>query len=303
MDRARPNLRPLTIGETIDVSIRMYRANWRTLLKISAAVMGPIGLIQLVATVFVGPVSMESFIETSVTEPTSVSEALGPLIPIYSVLFSTAILALLGTVLVNGASITAIAEIYQGNAPDWRESLRVGLKRWLPLFGVTFLATLVPSIGLIFCIVPGVWLYIVWSMSSPPVITEDLGTFAALSRSKQLVSGRFWPVFGAVALGYLLYTVAQQIISLLATVATVASVFVSNEMSFVPTVIAQVVVQIVATPFLAIITAVIYFDLRVRKEGYDLEMMAAELSSHEIAPTDDPGATDDPFGLGLPPGE
>jgi hypothetical protein len=53
-------------------------------------------------------------------------------------------------------------------------------------------------------------------------------------------------------------------------------------------------------PFLAAYLTVLYFDLRVRQEGYDLEILAAELGTLPAAPEEAPADPDDPFGLGRP---
>lgn len=300
MERARPELRPLAIGEIVDAAIKLYRSNFGVLIRISGAVMLPIGLVQLIATILVGPVDFASMV-TVESEPATLGEALGPLGPIYTVVAITGTLAFLATIIVQGASIQAIATVYQGAEPDWRESLRIGLRRWLPLLAATLLTSIGAVFGLIFCLVPGVWLFTVWSVTPAPVVTERMGAISAMRRSYQLVKGRFWQVLGAMALGYLLYFVASQVLSTVTAVVTAVGTMGSGSVSFIPSTIGQIIVGIIATPFLAIITTIIYFDLRVRKEGYDLELMAADLAGME-RPTPPPVSDDHPFGLGNPGG-
>jgi hypothetical protein len=283
----------------IDAAIRLFRSHFLTLIKISAAVLGPIGLVQLIATVAVGPVDFASFF---VVDPDATfDDVFGPLAPAYTVLIVTSLLTSLGSVLVQGASITALAQVYQGIQPDWRSSLRAGLRRFLPLTVATIVVYLVAGIGLLFCILPGVALWTMWSVSPAALVTEQKGPIAAMSRSWQLVKGRFWPTLGAVALGYLLYYVVSQIISLITGVVTVMGAMSSESFSFVPTVIGTVIVSILSAPFLAAMVTIIYFDLRVRKEGYDLELMAADLSRMEGgAHLPAPASDDNPFGLDTP---
>lgn len=301
MDRARPDLRPLGIGEMVDAAIRLFRTHFRTLIKISAAVLVPLGLVQLIATIIVGPADLTSFISVDVNA--TPEEVLGPLVPAYVVLGVTSILTSLGSVLVEGASITALAQVYQGQEPDWRSSLRAGLRRFIPLTLSTILMYLVAGIGLIFCLAPGIFLWTMWSVSAAALVTEQKGPVAALRRSWQLVKGRFWPVLGAMALGYLLYYVISQIISVVTGVITVIGTLNSDSFSFVPTVIGTIIVSVLAAPFLAAMVTIVYFDLRVRKEGYDLELMAADLSrmegdTHLGSPP--PTSDDNPFGLDTP---
>ena len=301
MDRPRPDLRPLAVGEMIDAAIRLFRNNFVTLIKISAAVLGPLGLLQIIATVAVGPVDFAAFLDVGATPtPEEFFDQMGP---VYLVLGVTSIFIGLGSVLVQGASITALAQVYQGIEPDWRSSLRAGLRRLLPLTVSTVIVYIVAGIGLVFCLAPGVFLWTMWSVSPAALVTEQKGPVSALSRSWELVRGRFWPTLGAVVLGYLLYYVASQIISTVTGVITVAGAMATESFSFIPSVIGTVLVSILSAPFLAAIVTIVYFDLRVRKEGYDLELMAADLTRMEgqSQPGVPPPASDDnPFGLDDP---
>ena len=299
MDRARPDLRPLGIGEMVDGALRLYRTNFLTLIKISGAVLVPLGLIQLIATVMVGPVDFNAFVD--IDPNATAAEQLAPLIPLYTALGLTSLLTLAGTVLVQGASITVFAQVYQGVEPDWKASLGTGAKRFVALAVSTFLLSLGSGLGLILCIVPGVFLFTTWSVSPAALVAEQKGPVAALSRSYQLVRGRFWPVFGAIVLSYLLYSVASQIVSAIASVITIAVSVNTGTFSFVPTVVGSIIVSVLAAPFLAAMITIIYFDLRVRKEGYDLELMAADLHRLDSVTDAAPSSPDDnPFGLDSP---
>lgn len=298
MEPTRPELRPLGVGEMVDAAIRLYRTNFLTLIKISAVILGPIGLIQLIATIAVGPVDLLSLavVDPDTTTPAEVFE---PLIPIYTVLAITSLFSFLGSVLVEGASLTVLAHHYRGEETDWKDSLRVGWGRFLPLIAATLLVSLGAGFGLIFCLVPGVFLFTMWAVTPAALVTERLGPFAAMGRSYQLVRGRFWPVLGAIVLAYLLYMIANQIIGVITGVTTVLGSLNGEQISFLPSVIGSALVSIVAAPFLAAMITVIYFDLRVRKEGYDLELMAQDLRQIEGDATLPP-QDDDPFGLGTP---
>ena len=51
-------------------------------------------------------------------------------------------------------------------------------------------------------VVPGVWLYTRWSLSTPVICKEDMGPLASLKRSSALVRGRFWFVLGTATLAF-----------------------------------------------------------------------------------------------------
>src|SRR5690606_2650710 len=160
---------------------------------------------------------------------------------------------------------------------------------------------LVPGLGWVCGFVHGIYLFTTWSVPPAALVTEWLCAFRAMGRSFDRVRGRFWPVLGALVLSYLLYIVVSQIIGGVASAITVVSALASDQFSFLPSVIGSAIVQVVAAPFVASMVTIIYFDLRVRKEGYDLELMARDLERMEGNDRRDlPPAGDDPFGLGSP---
>ena len=295
MTSPAPDLRPLAIGETVDAAIRVYRSHFPTLMRISLLVLGPIALLQMAAAVAMGPLDLLSL---ALAEPEApLDETLGPLLGPYLVLVLGSILSGLGTVLVQASSIAALAQAYQGLEPDWRVSLRAGGRRLLAVLAALLVTWLVAGIGLLFCLLPGILLYTMWSVTPVVVVAEQKGPLAALGRSWELVKGRLWPVLGALVLAYLLYFVASQLLGLAASTFALADAA-SGTVSFLPNVVATAVVSVLAAPFLAAVVTIIYFDLRVRKEGYDLELMARDLRRMESPRR--PRSDDDPFGLGRP---
>jgi len=81
-----------------------------------------------------------------------------------------------------------------------------GLLEALPFVPRVFVAALVSlalaSGALALLVVPGVWLFTRWSLSTPVICKEDLGSLAALRRSSALVQGRFWFVLGTATLAF-----------------------------------------------------------------------------------------------------
>ena len=66
--------------------------------------------------------------------------------------------------------------------------------------------------------------------------------------------------------------VTTVIVGIFLAVATVA-----NDAAWLPLAVGQALAQVLATPFSAMIAVLLYFDLRIRKEGFDLALMAQEL--------------------------
>jgi hypothetical protein len=64
------------------------------------------------------------------------------------------------------------------------------------------IAVTASSAALVLLVVPGVWLYTRWSLSTPVICKEDVGPLASLKRSSVLVRGRFWLVLGTATLAF-----------------------------------------------------------------------------------------------------
>ena len=312
------SLRPLGIPEVIDAAFKLMRRHARTLFTIAAVVLVPLGVLEYFVLLF-GESNIPNTPQV-VPETATPQEVLSLLIedvgPLLLAGLLTVIVALLAQAVVQLGSVEAIAAIYLDREPDWRASLAAGLKR-LPAGIGAFLIAVVPlTVGFLLCFLPGIWLAVMWSVVVPVLAVERLGPGASLGRSWKLVKNRFWPVLGVLALSFLISFVIQTVLSFAVTAAFLFSDSIAYEIQALINTISRIVV----TPFTATVFAVLYFDLRVRQEGFDLERMAAAMG--QPAPLPGPGSPaippapgpetstpppppsddSDPFGLGRPDG-
>lgn len=299
-----PTLRPLQFGEIIDAAFRLYTGNFKKLTIIAAVVLLPLGVLTLIAFDSMG------FGEIAATPEAEIStdEALSFLGRVLAGGLSTAFLSLLGTALIQAASIRVYADTYQGIDNTWQESMRSGLQRLLGVVGVTLLVGFGSVFGLIACIAPGVWLWTSWYVTVPAMITESKGVIDSMTRSWNLIRPRFWPTLGVAVVTYLIIGLIQQAIGLVLGL-VMTPLLVGNDPAQLAQGLDQLVgystmvstlLNIVTLPFAAAVATVVYFDLRVRQEGFDIEQLARELGSasgetYRPAP---PTSPDDPFGLG-----
>jgi hypothetical protein len=121
----------------------------------------------------------------------------------------------------------------------------------LPLIGLSILLGIGVTIGFILIIVPGLFLMTIWAVAAPSLVIERRGVFAAFGRSRELVRGHGWQVFGVI-----LVVIALSILVGI-IVAIIASGF-----GTVGVAIVQWAVDILLAPFTALIGAVLYFSLR-----------------------------------------
>ena len=312
------SLRPLGVPEVIDAAFKLMRRHARTLFTIAAVVLVPLGLLEYVL-LLVSESNLASVPQT-VPETATPEEVLAILVedigPALLAGLLSAIVAVLAQAVVQLGSVEAVAEVYLDREPNWRTSLAAGLRRAPAGVGAFLLAVVPLTVGFLLCGLPGIWLAVMWSMTVPVLAVEKLGPSASLGRSWRLVKSRFWPVLGVLALSFLISLVIQSVFSFAITAAFLFSGTVALEIQA----LVNTVSRILVTPFTASVFAVLYFDLRVRQEGFDLERMAAAIGQpaptpttastavatspgpDSVPPPPPPPDDSDPFGLGRPGG-
>ncbi len=206
-----------------------------------------------------------------------------------------AILTVTGVIvglLTTAACVKAVSDSYLDQPADIATSLRYVVRRlgslvWLE---IVFGALLV--VAFVALIIPGIWLYVAWSVATPALLVEGHKGFGALRRSFRLVRGRWWATAAVLAVASLMVSlVAGAIEAIVAGVLLTGSG--SSTLATVTVVSAAAAISSILTrPFQAAVTTVLYYDLRVRHEGYDVALLAEQLG---IEPAQlPPGALEEP---------
>jgi len=108
-------------------------------------------------------------------------------------------------------------------------------------------------------------LYTMWFVAVAACVVERRGPFAAMGRSNQLTKGHRWKIFGLLILLILVSVLAALLIGLILTPLG----------STILTFIVNVVWSAISGAYYATAVAVSYHDLRVAKEGVDIEQIAS----------------------------
>ncbi len=169
-------------------------------------------------------------------------------------------LTLLGFALVQAATVCALVEIDEGRDVGPMRAYRLALKRFRPLLaglaaGVAIWAVL-SATG--FLVPVAIWLAVSWLLLAQVVELEDRSALQSLRRSSALVWGRWLRVAFIVGVGALLALAAGPLLGALMIFVTEAPLVLLN--------IVAGVVYALAMPFVALTTAYVYFDARVREE-------------------------------------
>ena len=83
-----------------------------------------------------------------------------------------------------------------------RAAFKEARKRWKALAGTVTVSTLLAMIGIILCLLPGIWLSARYMLIAPSIMMEDLSGRAAFRRSIELVKRSFRTVFATALLVY-----------------------------------------------------------------------------------------------------
>jgi hypothetical protein len=190
--------------------------------------------------------------------------------------------------LLYAAMITASSEAALGAAPTVGGAVRGLSGRLRPVLGASLLYSFAPMLmaitllGLPFAI----YFLVAWSFVFQTLLLERLGVRRAFGRSRELVRGGWWRVCGVGLLLFLLVLVIAIGLAVPAIVAQGLDQLLDPSTAEQPTGAAVVlgeltsfVSQVLTDPVLAIGWTLLYYDVRMRKEGFDLELRAHELAS------------------------
>jgi hypothetical protein len=277
-------LRPMGVGEILDAAIKLYRSQWRRLMAIVAIALVPITFLQVFLTREIG---------APFADPTNTTQA-----EFNSSILVSVILGVIQVLVVQPFLVAAVAkasaDVYLGHTVAVGPTFRFAVSRihsilWISILQV--LAVLIPMLVLVLLaflvgdelaiavllllLIPAVVVFFRFTFGSTVLVVEGRKGSKALRRSWRLVKGSFWKVLGTFLLATLLSSIVESILSVPGTIAF----FAIGPAGWPLYAIGLSLAAIVTTPFTTLITVLLYFDLRIRKEAFDLEVMAQELSS------------------------
>jgi len=263
---------PMTVGQILDRAFRLYRRNFIRFIAIVAVIQVPMFLLSLV----VGRMGL-----TQAQEMATTSEGPATGVSLMLVLAGS-LLTMFSTSLCNGALLKSISGTYLGQDVTVGGAYRFVLPKLLALVGASIVVTLVVGVGFILLIVPGVIFALMYILTSQVIVLEGRGVFKGMTRSKQLGSGNKGKIF----LLWLLVTIVAVIVQGLFEAA--AGLFTGRLEPGSAMMVKQLfnlTGQTLVMPIYAGAFILLYYDLRIRKEGFDLEMLARSLGAAQTAET------------------
>ena len=175
-------------GAIVREAWELYKAHWRTFVPLALIVYIVLGLVTLVFALLLG--------------------WLGAIIG--------ALASIVGTFWLQGALVEAVQDVRDG-----KQDLSIGemfqrVQPRLPALIVAgILAGLGIALGFILLIIPGLFLLTIWSLIVPTIVLEGKSAGESFGRSRELVKGNGWSVFGVIVITIGAVIVASIIVSLL----------------------------------------------------------------------------------------
>lgn len=278
---------PMSVGDVLDGAFSLYRRHFLTLIAIVALLYGPV---VIAAGVLMAPMAPQFPVDPESAEMLAYSGE----IALLGVVGFAALTVALGAVMraVSDLFLTGEASIKVASGAALRRVISLVLGAVLQivaLMGAMFVGTIAAAIlvavgqavagtagavvlGLLGGLLTVVFVLYVFARIfavAPVIVLERVGPVRAIRRSSRLARGRWKPIavvsLVAVVLSvYLLPLGALFLVRL----------FIANPIVLQ---MLQTAITIVFIPYSAVCLTLLYYDTRIRSEGFDLEMLAKQV--------------------------
>jgi len=253
-------LRPLSISELLDRTFHLYRNNF---------------------LVFVGIMAIPQLLVLALQLTRAVTLTTGPLQRFSPIAVLAGLASYVAIEISAAATIMAVSNIHLDRPVSLGLAFSSAKGSMLRVVLITLAVGIAAGIGLIFLIVPGVYLWLMWSLAIPVTVLEGGGLNASTKRSKELTQGSR----GRIFVIYLLIIVLAMVVGMIFQVPLgILAVLLGrgNAGGAISLIVAvSAVGSFISTslvgPLATIALTLIYYDQRVRKEGFDLQLMMATL--------------------------
>jgi len=296
------HLRPLGMGQLLDQAIRLYRRNFLQFIGITAIVQIPLGLLQMGSSLLtLSGLSFPSDFDT--TPPQGIFGPQDMFGSAYILgILGSAVVAILSFVLIQvvatAAMTRAVAATYLGESIGITDAYRQIGRSWLSLLGAMLLAILAVLGLVIWFIVPCVgWLtglgmlvffsLVVIPLIAPVIVLEKQKATRAIRRAWDLARRRFWWVLGFVLIlaifAHIIITGPVLLLSLLFNFVVGSGPLATSTTQAMTQTVLQSITQLVGgliyLPLQITAITLMYFDLRIRTEGFDLTVLTESVSA------------------------
>jgi len=176
-------------------------------------------------------------------------------------IIATAVSFILVAPLVTAATIHALESVARGERPSAAASVLAALETFTPLLMAVLLSAAGVVLGLAALLLPGIYLAVRWVFVPQAVMIEGARGAEALRSSWRAVEGSWWRCLGVVLLANLAAALPGLVV--IVPVDALAEAADREAVSLV----GMILIETLTAPFVALVTTLLFFDLRVRREG------------------------------------
>lgn len=255
-------LRPLSIGEILDGAFAILRRHFPVFFATAL-----IGLAPLIAMQFAFAM-------------TAASMTSGPfssrLFKFTGVVLISIVLGTVATAFVNLAATQQASDAVLGRKPTIDAGARLGLRK-IPIGSVAFfLRTFLVAVGFALCILPGAYLALRTFALFPVIALEPRPAW--WSRSEALYRGSWQKILVVSVVAWFIALVPGLVLGMATGLVTLDDKARLDAQTAVLPNLLNLLVTAVTVPFSAVVTTLLYYDMRVRKEGLDVRLMGEALA-------------------------
>ena len=267
------DLRPMTLGEVLDRTFTLYRERFLLFAGISA-------LPYLVVMIFRFVVLLFQRANITNGAPSTPGQTIGFFGSVVVGLVGTVFLTFILTGIAQSATIWAVSELYLGRETSVGTAYSSSMKRVVMVLLAIFFVWLASFVGLMFLIIPGVYIACRLAITIPAVVVERDSVFEAMERSWQLVEGSVGQMFLLLLLVWVIQSAVGGLLQLPVFFFVFTAAVAKQQVSVGVTAysyVAEFVAQVLAGPVGTISASLMYYNLRVQKEGFDIQHLLSSL--------------------------
>ena len=236
----RYEVREMSFAEILDTGFRLLRDHFVLFVGIAAALNLPLIVLR-----------------DALTAATAGSVDWALIVVLLIFALSLAISPIVGV-----AATYAVGEIYLGRDATLGDAFRKGLAIFTPVIGTSLLSGIAMFGAFLLLIIPGIWLTLGLIVLSPVMVLEGKFGGKALSRSLELMKGQRLRAFGIL----LIATGLQAVLGMGFDLALAAIPVIGT--------LGTAFIYSVTGAYVAAVSVVLYFDIRCRKEAFEVEQLA-----------------------------
>ena len=265
-------IRPRRATELVDASFQLLRRYYPQLVTVSAITMSPAVVVRILT-------------RDAMSDPQLMAANPGPLFAVaFAAVLCVTVCDAVLTIAVSDGYLTGEVDIGRAFGTGMRRILAVllasffrGMLLFLAALAVGVAAAVAAALKMPLLFVPifplAIWLmaYVLLRTFAiiPVVVLEHVGANSAMGRTLALSKNCAAHIFFSLGLAFFLYFIFSGIISALGvTLLTPATAGIIGAVLIIP-----------IYPLLTVVSTMLYYDLRIRKEGFDLEIMSRELGT------------------------